>query len=246
AKTLSTITVNSYEQFGDAESIREEILSSGKPWVDFVSLAQYCWSHGVPVIYIPDIFSAKKMDAVVQKVDDRPVIAITKRSKFDSMLLFLLAHEMGHIYNNHIDDKKVIIDSKIREDSDHESDIWFSDVEKEANQFALSVITGKEQGGFHSNGSWMKGTDLAAQALVIAKDISVDPGHIALNWAHTTIKSFNGPASVWGIANNALKEINSSPDWKQQLKDLFLSNIDEMKGDEDQVEYLFDRLKIEG
>lgn len=246
SKTLSAITLNSYKPFGDAESIRKEILSSGKPWVDFISLAQYCWFHGVPVVFIPDIFSTKKMDAVVQKVNDRPVIAITKKSQYDSKLLFLLAHEMGHIYCNHIEDKKVIIDSKIREDQHHEPDVWFSDAEKEANQFALSIITGKEQSGFHSNGSWMKGTELAAQVRVIAKDIFVDPGHIALNWAYTTIKSFNGSPKVWGIATNALKTLNLSPDWKKQLQELFLSNIDEMRGDEDQVEYLFDILKIEG
>lgn len=80
AKTLSTITVNNYEPFGDGESIRKEILNSGKPWVDFISLAQYCWAHGVPVIFIPDLFSTKKMDAVVQKIEDRPVIAITKKA----------------------------------------------------------------------------------------------------------------------------------------------------------------------
>lgn len=153
---------------------------------------------------------------------------------------------MGHIYSNHLEEKNVIIDNNVREDESHNSGHWFSDAEKEANQFALSVITGKEQGGFHSNGSLMKGTELAAKAKSLSINIGVDPGHIALNWAHTTIKSFNGPSSAWGIATNALKTLNLSPDWKKQLQDLFLSNTDEMKGDEDQVEYLFDAIKIEG
>lgn len=251
SKTVSKATVNNYIFFSEPDEIRKEILMNGKPWVDFVSLVQYCWSHGVPVIFLPDLFSLKKMDAVVQKIGERPVIAIAKKCKYDSELLFLLAHEMGHIYHDHIDNNKVIIDNKVNEQrSGAIGNDCFFDTEKEANNFALSVITGDEHTSFYSNGKYMKGEVLATGAMQKAKEISVDPGHVALNWAHTRVNSpqidNKDKKIIWAVAFKALGILFPSPNWKKQLQALFLDNIDEDRADEDQVEYLFDALKIVG
>lgn len=67
-----------YQGLPSARDIRESILSQGKPWVDFLSLLEFSWSAGIPVLYMTDIPARKKMDAVAIKVSERPVIALTK------------------------------------------------------------------------------------------------------------------------------------------------------------------------
>lgn len=78
AKIAASVAKRPYMGLSSARDIREIILSQGKPWVDFLSLLEFAWSAGIPVLYMTDIPARKKMDAVAIKVSDRPVIALTK------------------------------------------------------------------------------------------------------------------------------------------------------------------------
>lgn len=231
SRSVERMVDKPYRNFSSASVIREEILSTGKKYVDLLSLAAYCWDHGVPVVYIENLPASKKMDAVVQEIDGRPVITITKKQKHESALLFLLAHEMGHIFSGHLDNGQAIIDESVGES------LEIDQQESEANEFALHLLTGSSDTRFHSNGVRLTGEGLAHAVTIKSDETQIDPGHIALNWAYTT--------ENWAVANKALNILYPNPDWQNQLKKFFLSNIDQFQVDEDELDYLFNLMQIE-
>lgn len=231
ATTVAGITVNEYAQFKDAQSIRSDFLNQDKPWVDFKSLVDYCWKHGVPVLYFPELPVSKKMDAVVVDVNGRPVISLTKKHKHESELLFLIAHEMGHIFHQHLDRGQTLVDMGVNEPNERDEQ------ENQANAFAIELLTGSEDTQFHSNGIRLKADTLAQAAQANSIEMKVDPGHIVLNWGHTT--------KNWGSAKGALNILYPTPDWEDHIKSKLLENIDEDEANEDQLDYLYKLMNIE-
>lgn len=231
ANTVAHITVNKYSFFQDAQSIRSNFLNEGKPWVDFKSLVSYCWKHGVPVLYLPKLPVSKKMDAVVVDVNGRPVISLTKKHKHESELLFLLAHEMGHIFHSHLEQGQTLVDKGVNKPNERDEQ------ERQANTFAIELLTGTENTQYHSNGKPLTGNGLAKAAKEKSTKSQVDPGHIALNWGHTT--------ECWGSAKAALNILYPSPDWEDYIKSKLNKNIDEDEANEDQLNYLYKLMKVE-
>lgn len=231
SRTVLEMVENEYETFSDSEQIRKEILSNKAPWVGLISLVNYCWNKGVPVLFLPELPTTKKMDAVVQDIDGRPVITITKKHKHESALLFLLAHEMGHIFHNHLENGQAIIDNKIDESESIDKQ------EMEANAFALSLLTGCSDTAYHSSGRRLSGKQLAIAAKQKGIKENIDPGHIALNWAFTT--------NHWSIGTNALNILYPTLSWQTDLKNIFISNIDQLEANDDQLEFLFNLMNIE-
>lgn len=120
----------------DPASIRSSILESGAPWVSFINLLDFCWAAGVPVVHISDLpASTKKMDGMAVPIGGRPAIVLTSGRRHAAWLLFLLAHELGHVCCGHLDDGSTFVD----EDVDDEPT---DPKEREANGFALALITG--------------------------------------------------------------------------------------------------------
>ncbi|WOC66689.1 hypothetical protein ORY84_04055 [Klebsiella pneumoniae] len=60
AKIAASVAKKPYQGLPSARDIRESILSQGKPWVDFLSLLEFSWSAGIPVLYMTDIPARKK------------------------------------------------------------------------------------------------------------------------------------------------------------------------------------------
>ena len=232
ANTVACITTNNYSTFQDAKSIRNNFLNEGKPCVDFKSLVSYCWEHGIPVLYLPELPVAKKMDAVVVDINGRPVISLTKKHKHESELLFLLAHEMGHIFYQHLTCGQTLVDMTVKELSNEHDE-----QEQQANAFAIELLTGNGDTKFHSNGIRLKADTLAQAAKEKSVKTNVDVGHIVLNWGHTT--------ENWGSAKGALNILYPTPDWEDHVKTQLCENIDEDEANEDQLEYLYRLTKIE-
>lgn len=231
SKAIEKAVINDFKALPDSSVIREQILEAGHKWVDLESLVRYCWDYGVAVLFLPKLPASKKMDAVVQRVNGRPIITITKNQKHESQLLFLLAHEMGHIFHNHLEGGQAIIDESVNSHDEVDQQ------EMEANSFALSLLTGSDNARFHSGGRRISGLTLAQNALSFANANHIDPGHIALNWAHNT--------QQWPISSNALNLLYPEPSWKKTLNDMLLKNIEQFEVDEEQLDYLFNLIGIE-
>lgn len=159
-----------------AKEIRAHICKSKDRTVDFGALLDYCWELGIPVLHVSHFpKGARKMDGMAARVKGRPVIILSKTDHFSAKLLFLLAHELGHVILNHIGDSGMVLDEKI----DRES---VDEVEIAANTFAVELLTGKPDTAY-----WVP-RNLIAQELAdwsqsVGKRDQVDPGVVALNYA---------------------------------------------------------------
>jgi len=230
ATTVANITFTEYRPLPEAEIIRDEILRSGERWVDLINLTQYCWKHGIPILYIPELPVKKKMDAVVTNVNGRPIIAITKKYKHSSELLFLLAHEMGHIAHNHLDSGYAIAESEVKNIGEDPQEI-------EAKEFSLTLLTGKNDTEFTvKNGRQIKAGNLASQAIMLGERDHIDPGHIVLNFG------FNNHMPT---GKSALNKLNLNPGWRRKLKEMLDSNINVDGANQDQIDYLFKLMQAE-
>lgn len=178
----------------NAADIRSHLLDRGLPWIDFKALVDYCWELGIPVIFASSLPSPK-MQGLALKINGRPAIVLTSGRKH-GYLVFDLAHELGHIAYGHVSDDDWIIDKKI--DAHARSDGSHIDIEAEANQFALELLTGNGNTKFKSN-TRLNGKQLAQHALEYGRANMIDPMHIVLNYAFIQ--------GVMPIGNNAITEL---------------------------------------
>lgn len=185
-----------------ADAIRSALLEGEKkPWVGLQDLLDICWTHGVPVIYLPDLLvTTPKMEGMVTFCGGRPVILVTKKISHPAWMLFILAHEMGHIASGHLAPVEggAIVDEKVSE-GDSIDDLQ----EHEANNFALQLLTGGKLQKLHMTRA-MKAEALATAARTFGAQHHIDPGHVVLNAVSNTRIKGNVP---WGLANLALRYI---------------------------------------
>ncbi len=119
-----------------AATYRADMLANGATWVGFAELLNFSWSSGIPVIHCPVKLAGKKPDGIAFKMNGRPVIALCKNAKNSAWLLFILAHELGHIALGHVDDNGMLLDATVNRE-DTESD------EIAADRYATKLLTGK-------------------------------------------------------------------------------------------------------
>jgi IrrE N-terminal-like domain len=167
--------------------VRQAILENSQ-WVGFDELLAYCWSLNVPVLHV-NLFprAAKRADGFTLRLHDRPVIVLCRNENQPSWLLFILAHELGHIACGHVPENGAIIDERVKE---NEAD----DEEREADQYALELLTGRPTTSIGINGRWPNARMLAENATHLGRSLSIDPGHVVLNYAHTMGSNFFGVA----------------------------------------------------
>jgi hypothetical protein len=176
--------------------VRQQILDSGEPWINLSNLIDFCWNAGIPVIHLPDV-PGNKMDGMAIRADDRPVIVLSLNKKHEAWLLFILAHELGHILRGHLDEDEAWVDE--------EFDLSATEVhEQEANSFAVELITG-DPGTEASATRDPKARRLAKKALQAGRKHQIDPGALILNFA------YHESGNVWALASAALNALESDP-----------------------------------
>ncbi len=158
AQIASVAVTGAPQSLPDATQIRREILGSGEPWVSLANLIDYGWSRGIPVIHMSGCPRAKQPDGLCAKVKGRPVIELCRKATLSAWLLFILAHELGHIALGHIADDGVLIDESMQHNVVDQE-------ETEANEFAIELLTGHAKSRFHASGSWPNAHQLADTAM---------------------------------------------------------------------------------
>ncbi|MFP0194460.1 ImmA/IrrE family metallo-endopeptidase [Pseudomonas sp. PHC1] len=192
----------------DPQALREEILElTGKKHVDFEGLLQFCWVHGIPVLYLKDLPKAsKRVTGMAVSIDGRPVIVLGFNSPQHPRQLFVLAHELGHILCGHLGKDGVLIDEDLAEVTDSLIEVTNQrkdTEEREADAFALSLIRNGHIKPLSTVGRLTSGTALAAKAVVLGRELGIDSGHLILSYA----KEHND----WARANQALGYSPSQP-----------------------------------
>ena len=207
-----------------AAQIRREILGRGEPWVDLDNLADYCWSLGIPVIHLSS-FPKKRPDGLSAQFEGRPVIVLCRNAKSPAWMLFILAHELGHIALGHIEGDGVLLDESMDDNVQDQE-------ETAANEFAIELLTGDSHCRFGIGGRWPAARQLAETSLEIGRQRRIDPGHVILNHA----KSIGG--GFWAVANAALALIESKKNALKIVRGKMGEHLDWPSLPEDSSEFL--------
>lgn len=237
ARLVAKATKTPYTRLPDeAEAFREKILKCGdKAWIDLSMLLSACWTHGIPVLYMPSLpVQGRKMEGMVTFVSGRPVIILTKKVPHPDWLLFVLAHEIGHLARRHLpeDEGQAIVDDTVEVKAGDDRD----QQEEEANGFATHLLApgGKEV----TIGKRLPvAAEFAAVAQKYGQDNGMAPGYVILNAVHNS--SINGK-KPYPLGQAALKLLLAEDDSSAAdlCKNALRESIDVNLLRDDSIEFL--------
>lgn len=207
----------------DPLQLRNTILQRHK-CVNLEALLEWCVSAGIPVLHVENL-PGKKMSGIVVRDDDKYAIVLCKKGH-PSLLLFYLAHELGHIAMGHLSSDGVFADAKIGgADTDANAD----EKEKEADRYAIRLLNGKiEQ--YQAGRNVRTAMALAQAAVVSGTQNRVDPGHIIANYCHGQ--------ELYGLLNSALGMLDGPKQGGPIINGAFFQSIEESFLSDDQLELL--------
>jgi hypothetical protein len=211
AELASRATPTPYQPLPEiAHQIRDAILQD-QPWVSLGNLLAYCWNHGVPVIPLRHKpRKSKKIDGLVVRVDERPVIVLACGYRYSARLLFIVAHELGHWLSGHLSDEPILAEESITREGKNQE-------EAEANWFAVELLTGKPDKAYWAPRS-LTAAQLAEGARMAGRRDKVDPGVVALNYAWNQ--------GTWEVGMGALKILEPEPKGMLLLQQRMLESLE--------------------
>ena len=220
--------------------IRQQILAKQEV-IDLEGVLDFCWQCGIPVIHFSEFPSGvHKFHGMVAYFYQRPVILVSLKDLSPARLLFIIAHELGHILKGHIDSEGILVDESIElESSDTE--------ESEANQLAAELLLGKSGISYDLWQKFVSGDQLASQAEEWGNRDRVSAGVVALNIAWNRANRVSDPKDkgiIWATAKNALKVLEPSPNAPQQINHYLAANLDWEKLGEENQDYLATMLAL--
>jgi len=142
---------------------------------------------------------------MVVRVGERNAIILGRDSMYPPHIAFYLAHEIAHIALGHLADGSVLVDL--------ESDklaIGNDDVEeREADRFALEVLTGYAEPKVLPKWETYSARELARVANDAGPELGIEPGTLSLCFGYST--------GDWATANAAIGRIyrRPSPVWEE-------------------------------
>jgi Zn-dependent peptidase ImmA (M78 family) len=181
------------------------------------NLLDFLWSKGLPIIFVSEYpRNVKRLDGMAIKFDKRPIIVISNRRKHEAWLTFILAHELGHILLNHLDESSNIVYDSDMETSD-------SKEEKEANKFAIGFLI-EDENNIPDLSEINSSFQLANKIRAISKELKTEPGLLALMYAY---RFGNFPLASQAL-NILYPEANATAIVLKHLqKNLLLENLSE-------------------
>jgi len=211
AELATRATPKPYEPLPESASqIRDAILQEHQ-WVSLDNLLVYCWQHGIPVIPLKSKpRRSKRVDGLIVRVGERPVIVLACGYRYSARLLFIVAHELGHWVCGHLSDQPIFAEESIaREAENHE--------EAEANWFAVELLTGKPDSAYWTP-RFLTASQLAQGAQKAGARDRVDPGVVALNYAWNE--------GNWAAGIGALKLLEPQPKGAQVIQYQMRASLD--------------------
>ena len=207
-----------------AANIRQEILSSRRS-VDLEGLLDFCWSYGIPVVHFSRFPSgSRKFQGMSACFRQRPVIVLSLNSASPSRLLFILAHELGHILKGHLNlsSENVLVDEKVVLESIDEEEI-------EANEVAIELITGYPDRSYCPARNY-NAKQLAIYAKQVGERDRVSPGVVALNYGWAK--------NHWGSTTDALKILEPNANAPLKINQYVQGHLDWDRLGHDYQDYL--------
>ena len=172
------------------------------------------------------------MDGMVTYAAGRPDIIITKKVPHPDWLLFVLAHEIGHIAKGHLPtvEGEAIVDDMVDISATEDLDLQ----EREANSFATCLLA--------PNGMEVSlpkplptAPRLAALASAYGQEHGISPGYVILNAVHNS--TINGQ-KPFALGQAALKLLGSSKGVEAYCKQMLRDNVDMDMLRDDTIDFL--------
>ncbi|HEY9876817.1 MAG TPA: ImmA/IrrE family metallo-endopeptidase [Leptolyngbyaceae cyanobacterium] len=246
AEMLAYACPATYQQIAGltAQDIRAATVRPGQP-VSLGSLLRWCWDRGIPVVHFnnypnqPGICKFHGMAVYCHSRESgssssRPVIVISHQQCSPSRLLFILAHELGHLLKGHIAPDSFLIDEKVELFSDDQE-------ETEANEFAVELLTGSPHTQYRASKSF-NGEALAQYAQKKGIEDNVDPGVVANNYGwYAKQAGFDR----WGAVANALKILEPDANAPIAINQYLNQQLNWDRLSDDNQEYLEAALNLE-
>lgn len=163
------------------EAMRSAVLEA-QEFVDLPSVLRTCWDLGIPVVktnLMP--LRQKRMQAMCVEVSGRFAILIGRTTSFPAWIAFVVAHEMGHIFSEHLSEGAALLemaDPLRTPDPDDE--------ERDADRFALAFLTGSPDFPVQADIERYNSAQVADVVARSAPGLQVDPGVLTLCLAHST------------------------------------------------------------
>jgi Zn-dependent peptidase ImmA (M78 family) len=217
-----------------AQAVRNEILANQK-FVNLEGLLNWCSHYGIPVVHFdgfPKASGVHKFHGMVAYFYSRPVVVISFKCSSAAWLLFILAHELGHLIKGHVDDAAIIDEEVVPESGDNE--------EIEANEFAVELLLGKPDMTYYTP-KILTGEKLADYACNISVRDRVDPGVVVLNYAWSKANLVNSKKEksiIWATAKKALSLIEDKEYAPLKINHHLQKHLDLERLDEDSQDYL--------
>lgn len=223
AKIAITATQPSPEGMpSSAIQIRESVMQN-RSNVDLEGLLEYCWNRGIPVIHASHLPTrVKKPDGMVINECGRNAVILTKKDHSAAFQLFVLAHELGHIACDHLEDGDFRMDS----------DSWQSkkdDEECQANSFAMKLLSGSTEPLFEKETNYTK-NQLIDAVESISNRRGIDPGYLVNHYAWVT--------DNWKQKSNVLKQIQPEANGIELINIAMLAGINAGQLSSDNADFL--------
>lgn len=197
--------------------------------VSFKALLDFCWSQGVPVLFLKDLpRGSKRVTGMALRIEGSPVIVLGYQSGQNAKQLFVLAHELAHVCLGHVDNTGVLIDEgmeaiteSMEADRGNQSDAE----ERQADRFALTLL---RNGHFKlpcTEQTPASPAELSNEAVSQGKQLKIDPGHIILSYAREH--------DDWLLGHQALGYLPDQGTAMELIKDRFLKHclVDKLSDD---------------
>ena len=190
-------STTSLENLADPAIVRNSVLARS-PFVSLPDICAVCWDCGIPVVHLRVFpLSAKNMVATAVKTLDVFAVLVGKDSRFPAPTAYHVAHELGHIAAGHLMESDAIIDLEERkEKSERDRE------EREADEFALELLTGQKSPSLKCASSPKSSLELACAVSSASAERQIEPGTLALCYGYQT--------SDWKTAYAALNHIYKS------------------------------------
>jgi hypothetical protein len=223
------------------ERIRERILRSQNA-VNLAGVLDFCWSIGIPVLHcstFPD--GVQKFQGMVAYYGDRPVIVLSYNHKPSARLLFIAAHELGHLLKGHVTPDEPLIDERVELAADDEDEI-------EANQVAAELLIGRSGMSYDLFDKFVTGERLSIRSQQLAQRDRVDPSVVALNitWSRAERAGTEKEEKIaWGVGSEALNILEPNADAPRMINQVLCQYMDWEKLGDDSTEYLAMMLNLD-
>lgn len=210
--------------------------TTGKVAISFQSLVEFCWSVGVPVLFLKNVpKTAKRVTGMAVRIDARPVVVLGFQSQQSARQLFVLAHELAHICLGHVSDTGVLIDEGLLAITDAIDGAPMEkqdQQEKQADRFALQLLRNGASASLRDGSRFTSASELAGAAALEGAARGIDPGHLVLSYAREH--------EDWLIGNQAQGYFPDSDTAITTLRQNFISHTDLDRLTDGNRDYLLD------